>query len=106
MGSAARDASSLAANVVGLALAAGLTVTDDRGSVGVLEEIASVGDDIDEVAAVDVVKIALDGPDLSAWVASVQPTSRPTHPISATNLNAPTTRTLSSTIIWSLGRIR
>ena len=103
MGSAASDSASLAANVVGLALAAGLTVTDDRGSVAAAEEIASVGDDIDEVAAVDAVNGALEGSDLCAWAVGVQLTSRPTHPVSATNLNAPTTAPLSSTIIWSLG---
>ncbi|HEY5049403.1 MAG TPA: hypothetical protein VII50_00775 [Acidothermaceae bacterium] len=89
--------------MVGLALAAGLAVTVvDATGAGRAEAIADSGG-IDEVAAVDAVNGALEGPDLCAWVVGVQLTSRPTHPVSATNLNAPTTAPLSSTIIWSLG---
>src|SRR5665213_2263623 len=103
----ARNPSSSAANVVGLALAAGLTLIAGGDTVAVVAVmVVSAGDDIDEVAAVDTVNGALEGPDLCAWVVGVQLTSRPTHPVSATNLNAPTTGPLSSTIIGSLGRIR
>src|ERR1019366_10258376 len=103
MGSRASDASSSAAKGVGLALAAGLAVTvaADTGA-GLAEAVAGSGA-IDEVAAVDAVNGALEGADLCAWVVGVQLTSRPTHPVSAANLNAPITCPLSSTIICFLG---
>jgi len=87
MGSWASDASSSAANVVGLALTAGLGVTVVAATGSGLAEAVADSDDIDEVAAVDAVNGALEGADLCAWVAALQPTSRRTHPVRATDLN-------------------